>query len=85
MQNLILLIVIGLFAYVIFSRKGVVGCCDHGAHEPRRHQDRPSAKSADIHKVNIIDLSPDEYTVLSTVPIDSSERLRRENKKNGWK
>ncbi len=73
MLNLIPLIVIGLLVYSIFSRKGGVGCCGHGAHESRRHQDRPPVKSADIHPVNIIDLGPDEYTVLSTVPIEDSK------------
>ena len=77
MQNLIPLIIIGLFVYFIFSRKGGVGCCGHGTHEPRKHQDRQSAGSADNHRVNVIDLSPDEYTILSTVPIDSSETAKR--------
>ncbi len=74
MQNLIPLIVIGLFVYFIFSRKGGVGCCGHSVHEPQRHQDRQPAESSDNHQVNIIDLSPDEYTILSTIPIGSSER-----------
>ena len=77
MQNLIPLIGIGLFVYFIFFCLFGVGCCGHGADESRRYQDRPSVKSADIHKVNIIDLGPDEYTVLSTVPIDSSETATR--------
>jgi hypothetical protein len=77
MQNLIPLIVICLFVYFIFSRKGGVGCCGHGAHEPGPHQDRKPSESADNHQVNVIDLSPDEYTILSTVPIDSSETPKR--------
>ena len=83
MQNLIPLIVIGLLVYSIFSRKGGVGCCGHDAHGSRRHPDRPPVKSAANHPVQIIDLGPDEYTVISTVPIDSPETPRRGNNKNG--
>ena len=77
METLIPLIIIGLFVYSIFSRKGGIGGGGHGTPESRRYQNGPAVKSADIHRVHIIDLGPDEYTVLSTVRIDNIEAAGR--------
>jgi hypothetical protein len=68
MQNLLPLILIGFFIYLIFFRKGGMGCCgSHGSHEPKRHQDGHSHSgdlSRDDRMEQVIDLSKDEYTIL---------------------
>jgi hypothetical protein len=78
MQSLIPLIFIGLFAYLMFSRKGGgMGCCGgHGNHDSERHPDgnhdserhpdvqSPPQKSIHNREQNVIDLREDEYTVL---------------------
>ena len=67
MQNLLPLIFIGFLVYLIFSRKGGMGCCGgHGSHGPKRHQDGHS-HSGDLPQdrmVKVIDLRKDEYTIL---------------------
>ncbi len=68
MQNLLPLILIGFFIYLIFFRKGGMGCCGgHGSHEPKRHQDGHSHSgdlSRDDRMEQVIVLSKDEYTIL---------------------
>jgi hypothetical protein len=65
MQNLIPVILIALFVYLIFFRKGGMGCCGgHSTHETQRHQDEHSEKSSYERVENVIDLREDEYTVL---------------------
>ena len=68
MQNLLPLILIGFFIYLIFFRKGGMGCCgSHGLHEPKRHQDGHSHSgdlSRDDRMEQVIVLSKDEYTIL---------------------
>ncbi len=74
MQSLIPLIFIGAFIYLIFARKGGVGCCGgHGSHESRPHQDSHSGwKSSHHRQEDVIDLREDEYTVLPS----KNHRLR---------
>ena len=53
MQNLIPLIFIGFFIYLIFSRKGGMGCCGgHGSHEDHGnhgdHEDHHSDKDKKV-------------------------------------
>lgn len=65
MQNLIPLIFIGLFVYLIFSRKGGMGCCGgHGAHEPEQHKDVHSGKSFHESAEKVNELGNDEYKIL---------------------
>ncbi len=68
MQNLLPLILIGFFIYLIFFRNGGMGCCGgHGSHEPKRHQDGHSHSgdlSRDDRMEQVIVLSKDEYTIL---------------------
>ena len=65
MQNLLPLIVIPVFVYLIFFRKGGIGCCgSHGGHESERPQDKHSGRSSHEHMDNVIDLREDEYTIL---------------------
>jgi hypothetical protein len=80
MQNLIPLIIFGLFVYLIFSRKGGMGCCGgHSTHEPERHQDGHSGKSSHDQLENVIDLHKDEYTVLSSKNVPSREANKRDS------
>ena len=71
MQNLLPLILIGLFIYLIFSRKGGMGCCrSHGSHEPKRDQNghlQSGDLSQDDHLEKVIDLRKDEYTILPAI------------------
>ncbi len=80
MQNLIPLIFIAAFVYLIFSRKGGMGCCGgHGSHEHQRHQNGHSGKSSDGRLENVIDLRKDEYTIISSKPISSPETSKRDS------
>ncbi len=67
MQNVISLIFVGLVVYLMFSRKGGMGCCGgHGGHQSDQNQkekmDIPSHGDAG----EVIDLQEDEYSILST-------------------
>ena len=65
MQNLLPLILIGLIVYLMFSKKGGMGCCGgHDAHGPKRPQDMNSGDLPRNHMEKVIDLRKDEYTVL---------------------
>jgi hypothetical protein len=77
MQNLIALIFVGLVVYLMFSRKGGMGCC--GGHEDRQsdqnHKEKmyvPSHEDAG----EVIDLKEDEYSILSTKSMNPSETKR---------
>jgi len=60
MQNILPLIFIGFFIYLIFSRKGG----GHGGSEHRPQQDSNSGDRSHGHMEKVIDLRKDEYTVL---------------------
>lgn len=67
MIDLLPLILVGFFVYLIFYGKGSGGCrCGHGQHETKRRQD---AHSHDLAQENfegpVIDLRKDEYRVIS--------------------
>jgi hypothetical protein len=68
MQNILPLILIGIFVYLIFFRKGGMGCCGtHGSHEPKKPNDSHSHTEdlfRDDPMENVIDLQRDEYTVI---------------------
>jgi hypothetical protein len=66
MQTLIPLIFIGLFAYLMFSRRGGgMGCCgSHGGHGTESSQRSQSEKSINENTDSVIDLKKDEYTIL---------------------
>jgi hypothetical protein len=64
MQNLIPLVLLVLFVYLIFFRKGGMGCCGgHGTHESERPQELGSGKPSNDHMENVIDLNEDQYSV----------------------
>ena len=76
MQNLIPLIFIGFFVYLIFSRKGGMGCCGgHGIH--RDHTSEKEAKQNSesvfqVHDEKVIDLQ--EGTDYIFLPVKDDER-----------
>jgi hypothetical protein len=81
MQNLIPLILIGVFVYFFFSRKGGMGCCGgHGGHEHQGNQNEHSGKSSDGRLENVIDLREDEYKIISSKTISSPETNKRHSK-----
>ncbi len=77
MQNVISLIFVGLVVYLMFSRKGGMGCCGgHGGHEPEQDQKVNMGKShEDIG--DVIDLRKDEYTILPTKDDERPRNQRR--------
>ena len=65
MQNLIPLIFTAIFVYLLFSRKGGMGCCGgHGEQEPERYKDVDSKRSSHNAPGNVIDLHEGEYSVI---------------------
>lgn len=67
MQNLISLIFVGLFVYLMFSRKGGMGCCGgHWGHKSEQDQKVNMGKSSHGDGGDVIDLRKDEYTILPT-------------------
>ncbi len=78
MQNVISLIFVGLFVYLMFSRKGGMGCCGgHGGHKPEQDQKVNMGKSSDGDGGDVIDLRKDEYTILPTKDDDRPRNQRR--------
>ncbi len=78
MQNLISLIFVGLFVYLIFSRKGGMGCCgSHGGHKSEQDQKVNMGKSSHGDGGDVIDLRKDEYTILPTKDDESPRNQRR--------
>ena len=68
MRSLIPFFFIALFVYLIFFRKGGMGCCGgHMEPEPRRNDNvnRNLEKSIHNSHEHVIDLREDEYTVIS--------------------
>lgn len=64
MQNIIPFIFIALFVYLLFFRKGGMGCCGgHGTHESERHPGQRSDESSHGPVGQVVDLSEDESTV----------------------
>lgn len=70
MQDLIPILIMAYFVYIIFSRKGGgMGCCGgHTAQDPGRHDDtnRSSEKTIHYNRDEVIDLREDEFTVISS-------------------
>ncbi len=67
MQSIIPLIIIGVFVYLMFSRRGGgMGCCgSHGSHDSAPHQDTKSRNNlSPVRQEDVIELGKDEYTIL---------------------
>ena len=66
MQNLIPLILVGFFMYLIF-KKGGVGCCGgHSADNSEDHDNKHSNNSNPNLTGQIIDLHENEYVVIES-------------------
>ena len=64
MQSLIPLFFIAFFVYLIFFRKGGMGCCgSHVNHEEDRQQKIDSESPSYKTEANVIDLEKDEYKI----------------------
>ena len=67
MQDLLPLILIGFFMYLISRKGGGLGCCGgHGTQEKERHDDQYSKNENPHLTGEIIDLHENEYTVIDT-------------------
>ncbi len=69
MRSLIPFFFIALFVYLIFFRKGGMGCCGgHMEPEPRRNDkaNRNLGKSIHNSHEHVIDLHEDDYTVIAS-------------------
>lgn len=78
MQNVISLIIVGLVVYLMFFRKGGMGCCGgHGGHEPEQDQKVNMGKLSDGDGGDVIDLRKDEYTILPPKDDEHPRNQRR--------
>ena len=78
MQSIIPLILIGLFVYLMFSRKGGMGCCGgHGGHDSDQNRKVNTGSLSHEDMGNVIDLREDEYTLL---PVKDVERFQSQRK-----
>ncbi len=78
MQTIIPLIFVGLFAYLMFFRKGGMGCCGgHSGHDSRSPQDKHTGTPPGDPMGNIIDLKEEDYTVLPPRENPINRRLPR--------
>ncbi len=78
MQNVISLIFVGLFVYLMFSRKGGMGCCGgHGGNKPEQNQKANMDNSSHKDGGDVIDLRKDEYTILPTKDDERPRNQRR--------
>jgi hypothetical protein len=79
MQGIIPLILIGLFAYFMFSRKGGMGCCGgHGGHDSDQNRKVKTGSSSHHEDMgNVIDLREDEYTILPAKHVEGFQSQRK--------
>jgi len=78
MQNLLPLLLIGFIVYLVFSRKGAMGCCGgHNSDEHRHHRHPNSGDPAHDHTHEVIVLRKDEYTVLPAEPDRRSSGMEK--------
>ncbi len=65
MQTIIPLIVVGLFVYLMFSRKGGMGCCGgHSGHDSKKPQDEHTGNHPGEPLGSVIDLREEDYTLI---------------------
>lgn len=76
MQTIIPLILVGLFVYLMFSRKGGMGCCGgHAGHDSESPQDKPKGNHSNEPFGSVIDLKEEDYTVLAPQETPVKRRL----------
>jgi len=87
MGNLLPLIIVGFLVYLVFFRKGGMGCCGgHRDHDPWhvRHSDS-DRRPYPSQEGEVIDLREDQYTVLSSGDDDFPEKQgKRSDDKSAW-
>jgi len=68
MGSLFPLIILGFFVYLVFFRKGGMGCCGgHGDHETGHIREvRSNREPYRNREEDVIDLREDQYTILSS-------------------
>jgi hypothetical protein len=78
MQSITPLIIVGLFVYLMFSRKGGMGCCGgHSGHDSKRHQDNHTGTPTGDPMGTVIDLKEEDYIVLQPSENPINRRLPR--------
>ncbi|MCG6971872.1 MAG: hypothetical protein LJE66_01880 [Desulfobacterales bacterium] len=83
MQDLFPLLILALFVYLLFFRKGGMGmgCCDghsgHGGHGREPHENRHFNAFPEGKKEDVIDLRKDQYTVLPVEEDQQPETIER--------
>jgi len=80
MQNFLSLILIAFFVYLLFFRKGGMGCC--GGHDDHSNESDERKHSPEIFSGNeedIIDLKEDQYTV-TMLPAEDKEHQKETDK-----
>lgn len=79
MNGLLTLLILAFAAYMLFSRRGGMGCCGvhhgHNANEPRGGDSTVHREASNHADGAIIDLKAEDYKVLST---DSNEAEARD-------
>jgi hypothetical protein len=77
MQTVISLIFVGLVVYLMFSRKGGMGCCgSHGDRQSDQNQKEKMDIPSHGDTEEVIDLKEDEYSILSTKSMNPPETKR---------
>ncbi|MFH1122655.1 MAG: hypothetical protein V1758_03235 [Pseudomonadota bacterium] len=68
MGNLLPLIIVGFFVYLVFFRRGGMGCCgSHADHDTGRAREvRSNREPYSSREEDVIDLREDQYTVLTS-------------------
>lgn len=71
MNGLFTLLIFGIVIYMLFPRKGGMGCCGghHDSHSDgsSKRDPEPPVNPVDGWKNNIIDLKKEDYQVITTV------------------
>jgi hypothetical protein len=64
-MQIIPLIIVGLFVYLMFFRRGGMGCCGgHIGHDSKRHQDKHTGTPPGEPLGSVIDLREEDYTLI---------------------
>ncbi len=77
-MQIIPLIIVGLFVYLMFFRKGGMGCCGgHIGHDSKRPQDKHTGNHPGEPLGSMIDLREEDYATLPSKEIPPNRRLPR--------
>lgn len=77
-MQIIPLIIVGLFVYLMFFRKGGMGCCGgHLGHDSKKPQDKHVGPPPGEPLGSVIELKEKDYTILPSKEIPLDRRLPR--------